>query len=189
MRLKRGNKYNARKVRDANGKVIAESIAEFDFSYVLDLREKAGEIRDVQKWPLVWLTEYVKYKPDYQYFEKSSNQIVYVDVKSKITLTGGGRFGVIKELWKTHGPGPLEIVIKEIVKGRWTGRWKTKRVTVDNRPRFRKIKPALPPAGDSKPKTGAPERHGTHKAKNRGLEQLKNRIMILAQKSAKRQNG
>ncbi len=164
MKLKRGNKYNARIVRDANGKVIAESIAEFDFSYILDLRKKAGEIKDVQKWPLVWLTEYAKYKPDYSYFEKSSNEVVYVDVKSDKTEKEA-RFRLIKQLWKTLGPGQLEIAKKEIVKGRWTGRWKTKRVTADNRPRFRKIKPPLPPTGDSEPKTGVPERHGTHKGK------------------------
>ena len=109
------NKFNAKKVKDFNGKVIADSKAEREYyTRNLFLREKIGEIKNVTKWPTIQLTPFIDWKLDYSYYEKETKPTIYVDVKGVET----GEFRLKKNLWKTHGRGPLEIA-KKTTGGKW----------------------------------------------------------------------
>lgn len=102
------NKFNAKKVRDINGKVLYDSMLERDYHAELKLREAAGDIRDLVYHPQLYLTEAnVGYKPDFHYIDSKTGKPIFVDTKGVET---SGRFAVIKKLWKVYGQGELHIV-------------------------------------------------------------------------------
>lgn len=115
------NKFNAKKIRDCNGVVVADSKAERDFLlHYLALREKAGEIKDITKWPTVKMTPFISWKLDYSYIEVDTGELIYTDVKG----VEGERFRILKNLWKTVGTTTLEIAKKDYR----TNTWKIERV-------------------------------------------------------------
>lgn len=108
MRLKRGNKFHAKKVQDNNGNLVADSKDERECHKFLNLKQLANEISKVEKWPTVELTPYIKWKIDFSYIE--DGQKIFCEFKG----CEGERFRLLCQLWKTHGPGPLEIIKKSI---------------------------------------------------------------------------
>jgi hypothetical protein len=117
----KGNKFNAKKIRDCDGKIVADSKAERDFLiHYFAIKEEAGLVKHICKWPTVHLTEYINWKLDYKYFDCKIDQWIYTDVKG----VEGERFRVLKALWKTIGPSILEIAKKDYK----TGLWKIERI-------------------------------------------------------------
>lgn len=101
---RRPNKYGAVKVKD--GKNTYDSKGEAEMHGTLKLMEKAGLIKDIVHHPAaVSITRFVKYKPDFIYFEIKRQTFVYVDFKGVM----GERFSVICNLWKEFGVLPLQI--------------------------------------------------------------------------------
>lgn len=73
---------------------------------ILELKQKAGEIKDLKRQPQVFLTAaQITYRPDFKYTDSKTNIDVYVEVKGVETE----RWRVIKKLWTRYGPGDLEI--------------------------------------------------------------------------------
>ena len=121
-RFPKRNKFNAKKIKDCDGKIVADSKAERDYLlFNLALKEKSGLITDITKWPTVQMTDYIKWKLDYSYIEVPTKKLIYVDVKG----VEGERFRLLKALWKTVGKATLEIAKKDYA----SGTFKIERVT------------------------------------------------------------
>jgi len=56
--------------------------------------------------PVIDLTCEIKYKADFYYLELKTMRWIYAEVKG----VTGERFAVIKQLWRYHGDGLLQIV-------------------------------------------------------------------------------
>ena len=81
---------------------------------ILLLREKAGEITDIQKQARVHLSCQIYWKVDFSFMERGTMnrraRRVYCEAKGVETE----RYRICLKLWTEHGPGPLEI---------WKGSW------------------------------------------------------------------
>lgn len=73
---------------------------------ILLLREKAGEIKEIQQQINVHLTlAKILYKPDFAYTDCATGETIYVEAKGMDTQT----WRIKLRLWKFYGPGTLEI--------------------------------------------------------------------------------
>lgn len=113
------NKFNAKKVRDLTGKIIADSTIErrFETEWVtLNLGSK--KIIDFCKWETVRLTKYVKWKVDFNWYDNEYGCRVWCDVKGG-RGTQDGRFTTLLQLWRQFGPGPLLIATFDYKSEKW----------------------------------------------------------------------
>lgn len=98
------NKYYAKKV-DRAGYSFASKLEAALFD-LLKLRERAGEIRDLQCQDTVYLTDArIMYKPDYKFFEVAENDFAWAESKGFSTDV----WSIKRRLWKSYGPGKLYI--------------------------------------------------------------------------------
>lgn len=103
---KKKNKYGAEKTIFEGRKY--DSKMEAEFSALLNLKEKSGEIRDIEYQPKIYLTEArILYKPDFSFYRGEKK--IYVDVKGAETAV----FKLKKRLWASYIDAPLEIVKKK----------------------------------------------------------------------------
>ena len=73
---------------------------------ILKLREKAGEIKDIQHQDHVYLTDArICYIPDFKYFDTQLNDFAWAEAKGFETDV----WKIKKKLWKFYGPGHLFI--------------------------------------------------------------------------------
>lgn len=73
---------------------------------LLLLREKAGEIKDIQCQDHVYLTEArICYIPDFKFVDLQTNNFAWAEAKGFETDT----WRIKKKLWQFYGPGKLEI--------------------------------------------------------------------------------
>ena len=73
---------------------------------LLTLREKSGEISDIQNQDHVYLTDArICYIPDFKFFCKATNEYMWAEAKGFETDV----WKIKKRLWKHYGPGKLEI--------------------------------------------------------------------------------
>lgn len=110
----RRHKYGARGEHD--GVRYWASQAEKHYYGELLLREKAGEVRNIECQPTVELVAGIKYRPDFVFTEAQPIRDgkydwptwvpVWVDVKGVETEA----FRLKCKLWKQFGPGVLRIV-------------------------------------------------------------------------------
>jgi hypothetical protein len=116
------NRYNVEKIQTLAG-VTYDSGAEQQRHGILLLRQKAGDVSDVQyHTTTVKMTKAnITYKPDFIYME--DGRVVYEEVKCR--ATAAGRWPTIKKLWRHYGPGLLREVWFEGRKGNY--RFRTKR--------------------------------------------------------------
>lgn len=94
--------------RTYNGKVYA-SKAEARYAAELDLRIKAGEVRDYVEQPRLWLgVREMVYVPDFLVIVMNGllGHGYYVDVKGHETK----QFKKVRQLWPKYGRLPLHIV-------------------------------------------------------------------------------
>jgi hypothetical protein len=100
----RGNKFGARKVKHDNH--TFDSRLEFAVYSILKLREKAGELSDIQVKDTVYLTDArISYKADFAATDTKTGQRIWFEAKGLI----GERWRVIRKLWSVYGPGHLEV--------------------------------------------------------------------------------
>lgn len=103
-RKKKRLKYGNTIIRDpVTGKKAYDSKLERNYHGHLILRERAGEIEDLQQWPSVELLPGIRYKPDFFYRECRTKREIWVDTKGVI----GERYRIIVKLWRLFGPGVL----------------------------------------------------------------------------------
>jgi len=101
---KRGNKYGS-KPSTYKGRSFASGLERAMFE-MLDLRQAAGELRDLKGETSVYLTDSrILYKPDATAFDIVLNQQVWYEAKGFKTPS----WGIKCRLWKDYGPGRLEI--------------------------------------------------------------------------------
>lgn len=73
---------------------------------LLELREKAGEIYDIQHQDHIYLTDArICYIPDFKFFCRFTNDYVWAEAKGFETDV----WKIKKRLWQYYGPGKLEI--------------------------------------------------------------------------------
>lgn len=108
MILSRRHKFGAKPSFD--GVRHWASQAERAYYGELLLREKAGDVRDIECQPVVDLVAGIRFKPDFRFYECGGDhrpgRYVYVDVKGVITEAAALKF----RLWKAFGPSVLRIV-------------------------------------------------------------------------------
>lgn len=101
------NKFGA--VRTADG---FPSKLEASVYQMLQLREKAGELKDIQRQASVTLSEArIRYKADFSAIVVATGGKIYIEAKGAETE----RFRMIKKLWAAYMREPLEI---------WKGHWR-----------------------------------------------------------------
>lgn len=99
-RARRQNKFGAQRTNGFSSKLES---AVFD---LLTILEGAGEIRNIEKQPQVFLTRAnIGYKPDFKYFDIKRGIVVWVEAKGLEV----GEWRLKKKLWRFYGPGPLLI--------------------------------------------------------------------------------
>jgi len=108
-------KFRNKKVRDAEGKITADSKVERAYFTKLSLEEKAGLIKDIKHWDTVQLLPFVRWKLDYSYTLIETGERVWVDVKGMET----GEFRRLKQVWQSEGPGLLQIVKFDSKSKKW----------------------------------------------------------------------
>ena len=73
---------------------------------LLQLREKCGEIKEIQCQDHVYLTDArICYIPDFKFFDLQADTWVWAEAKGMQTP----EWKIKKRLWKYYGPGKLEI--------------------------------------------------------------------------------
>jgi hypothetical protein len=94
------NKYKAQRTGDFPSRLEA---AVYQLLY---LRQKAGEISDIQRQVRCELTDAaIATKIDFSFIEVASGQTIYAEAKGCVT----DRWNLLKRLWAHYGPGKLEI--------------------------------------------------------------------------------
>ncbi len=102
-----GNKYGAKRSQARAGRKFYDSQLEADYRRVLELMERAGEIKDLVDQPQVYLTDaQIGYRPDFAYVDKATGERIFVECKGA-ELEG---WLIKQRLWTVYGPGPLYIV-------------------------------------------------------------------------------
>lgn len=97
-------KYKNKKVHHA-GYSFASQFECAVFNLLL-LREKAGEIRDIQCQDHIYLTEArICYIPDFKFVDLQTNNFAWAEAKGFETDV----WKIKKRLWEHYGPGRLEI--------------------------------------------------------------------------------
>lgn len=113
----KAHKYSAAWVKPQDGSKAFPSKLEHAVWQLLKWRERAGEIRNVIRYPQVRLKDKcshcgasaVDYTVDFR-FELDTGQYVYVEAKGCEDRT----YKRNKKLWQQVGPAPLQV---------WKGRW------------------------------------------------------------------
>lgn len=103
---KRGEKkYGNKKVEHA-GRWFDSKLEKALFD-LLSLRERAGEIRDLAHHPgTVFLSEArIQYRPDFRFTNCATGETEYAESKG----FQDQKWPLKKKLWKSYGPGKLEI--------------------------------------------------------------------------------
>lgn len=99
------HKYGARRLQTHDGRSFASKL-ESSLYDQLKLREKAGEIRDLECQVKVYLTDAeIGMIPDFRFFEIKTNSLVYAEAKGFQTP----EYRIKRKLWKFYGPGKLEV--------------------------------------------------------------------------------
>lgn len=112
-RYRQGNKYNAKKSQGFTSGKIYDSKAERDRAEYLKAQERDGEIENLIEQPVVQLTKFHRYKPDFCYKEKG--RLVFEDCKGAVT----DRFRINCNLWRERGPGVLRISKRQYSSSKW----------------------------------------------------------------------
>lgn len=101
----KNHKYGARRINLHDGRSFA-SMLEAALYDQLKLREKCGEIRDIECQVKVYLTDArIGMIPDFYYFDTRLMENVYSEAKGFVTSD----WNIKKRLWTVYGPGRLEI--------------------------------------------------------------------------------
>ena len=101
----RRNKFGAQRTNGYSSKLEAA------VRQILDLREKAGEISDIQRGG-VHLTCGIRWNVDFNYLDVKTGERVWVEAKGVETE----RYRICLKLWRGgFGPGDLEV---------WKGNWR-----------------------------------------------------------------
>lgn len=107
VRKKSFNKYNAVRSNGFGSKL------ESAVYQLLLLRQKAGEIKDINQQVSVDLTCGIRWKVDFSYYEKRLKKTAWVEAKGCETE----RYRMCLKLWRGgHGPGTLLIYKGSYVK-------------------------------------------------------------------------
>jgi hypothetical protein len=94
------NKYKAQRTGDFPSRLEA---AVYQLLY---LRQKAGEISDIQRQVRCELTDAaIATKIDFSFVDVGSGSTIYCEAKGMATE----RWNLLKRLWAHYGPGKLEI--------------------------------------------------------------------------------
>lgn len=100
----RRHKYGAKKTSLA-GRSFPSRLEAQTFQ-LLDLRQTAGEIKDLKHQDNVYLTEArILYKPDFRWVNCQTGETEWGEAKGMPTPV----FAIKKRLWKVYGPGKLYI--------------------------------------------------------------------------------
>lgn len=83
------------------------SLIERDYHELLLIRERVGEVKDVEYQPSYTLIAGIKYKADFKYTDVETGVTIVVDTKGNLL---GERFRMVMKLWAEKGPGPLHVV-------------------------------------------------------------------------------
>lgn len=112
------SKYKNNRVQQAGYSFASQfECAVFNF---LMLREKAGEIKDIQCQDHVYLTNArICYIPDFKFIDLITKDFVWAEAKGFETDV----WKIKKRLWEHYGPGRLEIykgnakkvILKEVI--------------------------------------------------------------------------
>lgn len=98
------NKYKNNRVKHL-GYSFASQFELAIFNFLL-LREKAGELKDIQCQDHIYLTEArICYIPDFKFFDLKTKNFVWAEAKGFETDV----WKIKKKLWQFYGPGRLEI--------------------------------------------------------------------------------
>ena len=98
------SKYKNKKVNHL-GYSFASQLELAVFQFLL-LREKAGELKDIQCQDHVYLTNArICYIPDFKFFDLKRNEFAWAEAKGFETDV----YRIKKRLWEHYGPGRLEI--------------------------------------------------------------------------------
>jgi hypothetical protein len=103
-RRKKGEKYGRKKVEHHGYRFDSQlERALFD---QLKLRERAGEIKDLQAQDTVYLTDArIMMKPDFAYTDCATGAREWAEAKGFETTD----YRIKRRLWKFYGPGPLHV--------------------------------------------------------------------------------
>lgn len=113
-RYRQGNKYNAQKTKGLTSGKVYDSKAERDRAEWLKAAHADGSIQDLMEHPVVQLTKFHKYKPDFCYRE--DGRLVFEDVKGAVT----DRFRINCNLWRERAPGILRISKRLYSSSKWS---------------------------------------------------------------------
>ncbi len=107
-RKKKKNKFNAQLVRDSKGRSI-HSLLEMSVAAILELRERAGEIKILARQDKITFTwngvKIIAYIPDFKLQDLRSGEIYWAEAKGfKDAL-----WSVKEACWRAAGPGRLEM--------------------------------------------------------------------------------
>lgn len=95
------NKFGAKRTDDGFPSKLEAAVF-----YYLQLRERAGEIKNIARQPQVKLTKAgIGYKPDFKYTDCKTGRDIWVEAKGHETEG----YLIRKRLWRYYGPGRLEI--------------------------------------------------------------------------------
>lgn len=94
------------------------SLIERDYHELLLIRERVGEVKEVEYQPSYTLVAGIKYKADFKYtvvqccpeeaaLDVKTGDTIVVDTKGNLL---GDRFRMVMKLWAEKGPGPLHVV-------------------------------------------------------------------------------
>lgn len=98
-------KYNNKRVEDASGRTFGSKLERAVFD-LLCLREKAGEIKDIQQQDTVYLTKArIQYIPDFKFINTKTNEPEWAEAKGLETPV----WRLKRKLWPHYGPGKLEV--------------------------------------------------------------------------------
>lgn len=96
-----GNKVDVCRLNHSHASKLESAVCA-----LLQLREKAGEIRDLETQCHVYLSRArICYIADFKCVDSRTEATLYVEAKG----FANDRWPTIKKLWKSYGPGPLEI--------------------------------------------------------------------------------
>lgn len=118
--IRKGNKYHAKKSDDNFFPELAarsfQSKLERDRARELCLLQKAGEIRNLQFQPRVFLTRAeVSYHPDFYYEEKRHDckcKTSWHSVHEETKGVSGYPWLTNRKLWRVYGPGLLRVTVR-----------------------------------------------------------------------------
>ena len=82
------------------------SACEADYVAEVRVRERSGEVADVELQPKVTLVAGITYKPDVVFTDTATGVRKWIEVKGVVS----DRFRLVMKLWRYSGPGLLVVV-------------------------------------------------------------------------------